>query len=627
MMFLYVTSDTFLHIYHVQFDETLKEIEETEFIPDIKALTTALLDIAEADYSDCTGDLKEAAKRNVAYLSVANKLLYPDADVPSYVVEDVNSELDRIEAHSDYTESEIFLYKEDYTQYVPRGHYTRSEELQKYFKAMMWYGRMTCLLRGGTLEEIASDQALISLYDARIQTLQAILIAKSIGQAQIGSRSGKDVWDRMYAITSFYVGVADDLTPYEYVEVMDTMFGSGVDLRDLENEDNYFALKLNLSTLRSPKIYGGTGRIELNPPFYPEQLDQLLDQTKGMRFMGQRFIPDSYMFQELVYPSVLYPLGSHSPAPFTLGDMGVGPARCYPRGLDVMAVLGSNLAMDILADAGDTDYINYDYQFNELKGEFDAMDVNDWNKNLYWGWLYALKSLIENYGEGYPNYMRRDAWAKKELNAALASWTQLRHDTILYAKQSYTPIGKGGPPVPPDATGYLEPVPEFYRRLLDLTTMTQNGLSSLDALPADANERLDSFKTILTTLIDISERELANEPLTSEDFEFIGNIAQILEGTITGSDDEGVSPILVADVHTHTYEEKVVEEGVGYIDLIFVATQYSNGAIVLSVGPVFSYYEFKHSMQDRLTDESWREMLDSPTPPEKQSWYKTIIGY
>ncbi len=32
---------------------------------------------------------------------------------------------------------------EDYRQYNPRGHYTRSEDLKMYFKAMMWYGRLT----------------------------------------------------------------------------------------------------------------------------------------------------------------------------------------------------------------------------------------------------------------------------------------------------------------------------------------------------------------------------------------------------------------------------------------------------------------------------------------------------
>ena len=625
--YLYVTVDTILHIYHIQFDETLKDIEEAEFIPDINALTVALLDIAKTDYNEYTGDLKEAAKRNVAYLSVANKLLDPYATVPSYVSAIVNSELSRIEAHAGMDYSDIFLYQEDYSQYVPRGHYTRSEALEKYFKAMMWYGRMSFILKGGTQQEVDDGEALVTHYNAKIQTLQAMHLAQSLGLAQVDTRTGKEVLDRMSSIIDFYVGTADDLTPYEYIEVSDSVFGSDLDLFDLQNEDNYFALKYHLSKLRPPEIYGGTGGEDLAlwPPFYPEQLDELLDITKGMRFFGQRFIPDSYMFQELVFPSVIEPTGSFTPTPFTLGDTGGGLARCYPMGLDVMAILGSDTAKNILTEAGDTSYVNYDNQFNMLKDTFDAFDEYHWNKNLYWGWLYALKSLIGGFEDGYPNYMNTEAWDKKELNSALASWTELRHDTILYAKQSYTPFGRGGIEPPPDATGYVEPLVEFYYRMEDLTELTQQGLSDMNALPPDANERLVAFSDMLSTLKDISERELQNQPLTSEDFDFIGNIAQTLEEAITGSDDDGVSTILVADVHTHSNEEMVVEEGVGYIDLIFVATEYPNGSIVLSIGPVFSYYEFKWPMDDRLTDEAWRTLLDSVDKPDRPPWFQPFL--
>ncbi|GAI43997.1 unnamed protein product [marine sediment metagenome] len=41
---------------------------------------------------------------------------------------------------------------EDYSQYVPRGHYTRNEKFKKYFKTMMWYGRIDFKLKPGTKE-------------------------------------------------------------------------------------------------------------------------------------------------------------------------------------------------------------------------------------------------------------------------------------------------------------------------------------------------------------------------------------------------------------------------------------------------------------------------------------------
>jgi len=618
---LFVTADTLLHLYHVQFDETLKDIEEREFNADIHALTVALLYDALAQYEKYTGDLKEAARRNVAYLAVAQKLIDPNAYIPQLVADIVASELAKIDAHEGFTESDIFIYREDYSQYVPRGHYTRSEELKRYFKTLMWYGRISFLLKGAENWGQVGD-ALISTYDAKIQTMQAVLLAKAIESTQIGQRSGRNIWERIYTITAFYVGLADDLTPYEYLGVIDKLFGSTFEPTDLLDEDNFFALKAELALLPSPKIFGGTGNVVVIPPVTPESLDEVLDKTKGMRFMGQRFIPDSYMFQQLVFPEVLDYTGDADVMPFTYGFNGLDWARCYPRGLDAMSLLGSARAKAILIEEGDTDYTNYWSQFNKLKAEFDELELSDWNRNLYWSWLYSLRALIGEFGQGYPNFMRTEAWEKKELNAALASWTQLRHDTILYAKQSYTPIRTS---LPPEVSGYVEPVPEFYGRLLALTRMTRQGLSDFNALSTQAEERLANLEDILARLIEIANKELTNQTLSEDDYAYIRQFGKTLEGAIIGVEEKGVKTTLVADVHTHTAEGNVLEEGVGYVDLIIVACPALDGSIYLAAGPVLSYYEFKHPMSDRLTDEAWRDLLVSPSRPNRPTWFQMLV--
>jgi len=618
---LFVTADTLLHLYHIQFDETLKEIEEQEFYADIHGLTTALLDNSLSLYEQHTGRLKEAAKRNAAYLAVAKKLIDPQAQVPVLVADLVAGELAKIDAHSGFSKSDIFIYEEDYSQYLPRGHYTRSEQLKRYFRTLMWYGRMAFLLKGAEFSGPSAD-ALISVEDAKIQTTQAVLLAKSLETVKINQRTGREVWDRIYAVTAFYVGLADDLTPYDYLGAVDKVFGGSFEPTVLEDEDNFFALKTELALLPSPKIFGGTGNVFVQPPITPESLNEVLDKTKGMRLMGQRFIPDSYMFQHLVFPEVLDYTGGTEPKPFTCGFSGVRWARCYPRGLDLMAILGSDRAKTILVEEGDTDYIDYWLRFNELKTEFDALGLSDWNRNLYWGWLYSLRAIIEGFGKGYPNFMRTQAWEKKELNAALASWTELRHDTILYAKQSYTPIETS---LPPPVSGYVEPVPEFYGRLLALTQMTKQGLSDLDALSAQAADRLTNLENILSRLIEIANKELTNQTLSESDYEYIRSFAGTLEGTIFGVEEKGLITTLVADVHTHTAEGKVLEEAVGYVDLIIVACPSPDGSIFLAAGPVLSYYEFKHPMSDRLTDEAWQELLDSPNRPERQTWYLPLM--
>ena len=227
--------------------------------------------------------------------------------------------------------------------------------------------------------------------------------------------------------------------------------------------------------------------------------------------------------------------------------------------------------------------------------------------------------------------MQTKFWQDKELNTALASWTQLRHDTILYVKQSYTMAEKGGMFQPP-VVGYVEPVPEFYSRLLALTKMTNQGIENLlspeTSEKLDVSAGLDRLAEILERLKVISIKELENQPLDDGEYNFIesfGSISENLIETISGgnADPSVYKTVLVADVHTDGNTKKVLEEGVGYLKTMIVAYQHPEGHILLGVGPVFSYYEFKQPMEDRLTDEGWRKILDS-NPPLQPEWIKTF---
>ena len=659
---IFVTSDTLLHLYHIQFNEILKRLEEEEFFGELIDISQVMMERAKGDYQSFTdANLKEAARRNVAYFAVALKLLqtptegydegkakqeieqwnkeHPwdkkefkplkkvDFSIPSYVRDEVNAEIENIEAHEGFEPSVVFNspdsknpYKEDYSQYVPRGHYTRSETLKRYFKAAMWYGRMAFLLKGGP----SPYDALISEEDARIATIQASLISAELPNIKVGVTTCWQIWNRIYSVTSFFVGIADDLTPYEYLDAMEKVFGTEFDASQLADEEALLNLKAELAQMRNPEIYGGSGICRILPPVSKEKLYECLASTKGMRFMGQRFIPDSYMFQNLVFPVVGAYVGKDEP--FTMKMTQLGPQRCFPRGLDVMAVLGSDRAYDILKAEGDAEYqgedTSYDEQLSGLKEEFDAVSEEDWNQNLYWAWLYALKPLLQDFGQGYPTFMQTEVWKDKELQTALASWTELRHDTILYAKQSYTPTAEAAPPPPKPVVGYVEPVPEFYNRMLSLTKMTKGGLADLGALSDEERARLESLESILERLIVISKDELEGKELSESDYDFIRNFGGQLDYIVVGVEAKGKETTLVADVHTDTnLPMEVLEEGVGYVDLALVAYKVPDGRIIVGAGPTLSYYEFKWPMeQGRLTDEQWKEMLEMGQQPPRPDW-------
>jgi hypothetical protein len=602
---VFVTADTLLHLYHLQFDETLRAIEEREFHPAMVRFSRDMLRIAEQQFGDFEGDLKEAARRNAGFFSVALACLEGSAgEAPTAALDEVKAELELIEAHQGFAPSPIFKYKEDYSQYVPRGHYTKSETLKRYFKGLMWYGRIAMLLKGGTL-------ALEDPHDATIQTLQGSLIAQTLyDPANAGLLA---TWQRLYSVTAFYVGVADDLTPYEYAQAIAKVAGASFEWAELASEQGLHDLKSELATYRSPKIYGGTGEAELLPPFSAEQLADLLSDTKGFRLMGQRYIPDSHMMQQLAFPAAGPFTGEGKP--YTMEVTGAGPQRCFVRGLDIMATLGSERALEILQTEGDTAYANYDAQLATLRAEFEALTPAEWNRNLYFSWLYALRALIASPAEGRPTFMTTQAYRDRSLWAALASWAQLRHDTILYAKQTYVPVGMAAPmPKPEPPPGYIEPLPEFYARMLALAKMTRAGLADMDVLDEPATERLRNLEEIIGNMLRISLIELRGEELGEEDVSYIKGIAWRLKRCVEGLADGDDKTTIVADVITDTNTGQVQEEGVGYVKRMLVAYGLPDGRIAIGTGPALSCYEFKWPMSDRLTDEKWREMLKADAP-------------
>ncbi len=631
---VFVTADTLLHLYHVQFDETLKDIEEREFYKDVVALAQGLARevAAQAQPLKCE-DFRAARQKALTYLGVALAALQPGSELPKGVdCADVEVVLDRMRKHEGFWPDPdaahetwpLFCYAEDFSQYVPRGHYTRSDVLKRYFVGMMWFGRMTFLIKGHDRHGASTrDPALVSVRESNQQTLAAAMLTRALASATVADgRKASDVWERIYAVTSFYVGLADDLGMQEYRAALEKVCGAALDLAALTDAKKMLALKAELAKCNPPAIYSGTGQQTAPQNASPGALIEALNKSAGFRLMGQRFVPDSYMMGKLVWPTVGEPTRSGM---FTCVRSPGGPIRGFPRGLDVMAVLGSKRAREVLTELGDDAYGNrprnltYAQALAALIEEYGKLSDRDWNRNLYWSWLYALKPLLAEYGDGYPTFMTTKAYRTRLMTAALASWAQLRHDTILYAKQSYT-IGREAYFRPP-VQGYVEPLPEFYARLLALARMTNRGLTEMKVLDAAARARLDALEKLLERLLAISEKELADKPLSEDDYDFIGNFGEHLEGVVVAKEGgAAMKTTLIADVHTDQNSREVLEEGTGYVDLgVFVYRQ-PDGRLVLGAGPVLSYYEFRHPMNDRLTDEKWRGLLASTDAPAAPEW-------
>jgi hypothetical protein len=156
---------------------------------------------------------------------------------------------------------------------------------------------------------------------------------------------------------------------------------------------------------------------------------------------------------------------------------------------------------------------------------------------------------------------------------------------------------------------------------LSLTCLTRSGLTALNALDTAQAKRLTLLATVLSRLKDISVAELEGWVLSEDDYQFIERFGFILQPLQSGlADEQAAQTTLIADVHTDTNSRQVLEEGVGYTKLLLAAYRLAEGRTVLGAGPVFSYYEFKWPMSDRLTDEKWTNMLITGTAPAVPKW-------
>ncbi len=627
---IFITTDAVLHTSHIFFDYLLRILEIEKLYDLANELTDRMLDLSENQYKEARDKtVKQAARLNMGFFTVAKKVFSPEYHA-GYELEDlINKEISNMNSHEGTKFRELLTYVknpslfntpyayEDYSQYIPRGHYTRNEKFKKYFKAMMWYGRIDFKLKPKKAED--------AIVHGRKMTLQALLMTDAL----MKDKKAFQLWKMIYEPTVYFVGKTDDLYADDYMSLIREVFSFKGSIDRYNDKDKLSEFIKKTMKLKPPKILSGAAFVE-NGEF---------DVTaKGFRFMGQRFIPDSYMFQELVFgikdkKLILKYTGTGKP--FTMEIIpNVGPARAFPRGLDILAVLGSKRALDILEKQGDTDYSDYYDQLNKLKEEFSLKNTEDWKQNLYWRWLYCLFPLIEETREdNVPKFMQNTAWKDKAIQTTLGSWAELRHDTILYAKQSYTMLAKGIMPRKPLFTyGYVEPYPEVYGRIKEMMEDMRNNLSNLGISIEGISEKISKFEETLGKLTIISEKELKGMQLSREEYDLIWNIGSILASLkrfpnsimtkITSGTDERMD--IAADVHTDLNTKKVLEEGVGSPFNIYVIIRDTKG-YRLCQGGVFSYYEFKHPMDDRLTDEKWQDMGEKKKRPNQPDWTNTFI--
>lgn len=564
----FVTVDSLMHTYHLYFSYLMKNIEKDYLAKNLSALSVKMAADSAAQYEALKGsEWEEAAARNVAFFMVGARLLETDAASYDYAENMVLQELDAINNAAGIASSAITGDEEDYTQYVPRGYYEGDALLEKYFKAMMWYGRIHFQQKEETLDRSALLMTMALTQDAEAYKL----------------------WEGVYAVTSFFAGASDDSGVCEYAPLIGEAYGENITVGALagnkEAFDKFHEMTKNLAPPQINSI-----------PVY-EWEDNVIP---GFRFMGQRFTIDAAVMQQLIFRNVT--------------ENAEGARRMLPDVLDVPAALGSDAALEILAQQGDTKFGGYCENMEKLRGGLSKENTTLWTASLYANWLNTLRPLLEVKGEGYPFFMQNEAWTKKNLECFAGSFTELKHDTVLYTKQVMAEMG-GGMEEEPDDRGYVEPEPLVYARFARLASLTADGLKRYGMLRKADEENLAKLTEMAERLQVISNKELQDEVLTADEYDFIkaygGNLEHFWMEAV--KNDVGVEDVrelpaaVVVDIATDP-NGQVLEAATGNPSDIYVIVKV-DGKIKIARGSVYTFYQFAWPMEDRLTDSKWRYMM------------------
>jgi hypothetical protein len=571
---VYVSADSVLYALHRSYDAILAQVERDYLLGAVgQILASARQGIASAAISD------NAKKDLDCLLGVATVLLTPaspnnNADVAKLVAKAI--------AATGMENVPLFgaTREMDFSQFTPRGHYNDGGTLAQYFRAMIWLGRTEFRLVD---VDAVGKRTLVRREVEDMLALREIFTPELLAQ-----------WESIEKILALFVGEADYMS-LPQVDALKTALGiaSSTELGKIPD-----------ATLLKTIDAGNYGLQRI--------ASQLMEADAGMTTLpnsfalfGQRYVIDSHIFTQVVYPST-------------------NSNRMMPNPLDMAyAALGNDQAAGLLQPELET--ANYAPNLAKARQLVDWHDDGFWNSSLYTYWLSALRELSPGKQDmaALPAIARTEAWGLRILNTQLASWAELRHDTLLYAKQSYT-----GMPICEYPDGYVDPYPGVFRRLKELSTMAADSLAVV--LPAGTSARsvayFRDFSEVNARLEGMASQELAGAARTPEDIAFLNDAVvtktvSVVCTTVTqpsgwytrlffNLDDAMKQDPTIADVHTQPTDAqgnpvgKVLHVATGNPRLMVLSVDSCVGHRAYA-GVVSAYHEQITDSFKRKTDQEW----------------------
>ncbi|MEO7094776.1 MAG: DUF3160 domain-containing protein [Polyangiales bacterium] len=586
---VYVTADSLLYAWHSSYDKILIEIEAQALIPALDAMLDGLRErLAKSEASpQARADLD-------VYLAVAASLSHGSVQAP--VAGGDPSLVAALFDHGQRAEGLSFeLFgtpaQFDFSMLKPRGHYADDPRLQQYFRTMSWLGRAEMQI--GTRRDPREP------WKINRRALDSAALLGSMFDASLRAK-----WETFDTTLAALVGPSDSMS--------------------LPGLERALAALGTVATKTDAEI--GAAFDAPSAQKIRTQLVHVGESSIAFLLLGQRYVFDASVLGDLV-----------------AGSIDTIPPRMMPTPLDVaFAVFHNPAAGELLKP----ERARFGAPYAEALDRKASEPLPD--GSVAHMWLGALRELSPDAKRdaALPAPLTSEPFARRILETQLASWAELRHDNLLYTKQSYTAeLGCEFP------TAYVDPYPAFYTKLGAMASRVRTTVAHLPQQSFRSAQSIDHYLDGMTKtmarLAAIAERERANQPITDDDLQWIDHMVSLDGRSIvcaTTIDPKGWyadlffeqksalwhDPI-VADVHTQPTDEvgnmvgRVLHVGTGLPRLMAITIRHDGGTHTQTYrGLVSSYGELVTSDFERLTDQEWRDRIGKGpmgTPP----WLDEIV--
>lgn len=474
--------------------------------------------------------------------------------------------------------------QQDYTQFTPRSHYTKSSLLKTYFMWMKWLMREKLYFR--------DDK----------QTKASLVMIHNIQDKDLANFS------QLYDFIQKLIGEDDDVNIKDIQSFIHTAWWtSDKNIIDGVSED----IQSQLKQLRPQRIISTHYK---TPDVQMVTEQEAKDETAGFVFFWEKFTIDSWIFDRMT-AGTAEKESSYKP--------NVQTSLIVPDGLINTGYIQE--LVDIRMQKAQSKYAVTAAQvdwYSQAKQEAQSGIFNqDFSISTYHQWLNDLWWLFALSGANQPYFMQDPLWKYKELNTFQGNYTELKHDTLLYVKQAYAEMWMWWPdecnitvtpPALPVPKWYIEPNVDLIDALLSLTEQTKQFFGE--------NESFMEFSKFLTFAKDIAIKETKNEKISDDDYEtlrlYYDKLLNILypQKVINDSDNDFVSA-LIADIFTSEKDGPLyIANGRPY--LLITTIKDTNGTRAV-VWPIYSTFEF-YGSDNAIAGEKWRY-----TDEDRRAWLDT----